>query len=197
MGMAAAVLAGLIASTTPASAAPVRYEAEDAALSQCVVEANDRLRVTIPSDAVRPTPPGQPTCPDTEITPNSVHLHWGASTDNVGVTAYDIYHDGNKISEATGAQTDKNLTGLTPNTEYRLSVFARDAAGNVSDPSAQDVTVNGSLVADELAFPGTGAWTTWQTTTITVPLNAGANTVQAVGTTVTSGPNLDYLEAQL
>jgi glucose/arabinose dehydrogenase len=97
----------------------------------------DRLRVSIPTDTVRPTTPGQPTCPDTEITTNSVHLHWGASTDNVGVLAYDIYHDGNKISEAAGTQTDKDLTGLTPNTQYRLSVFARDAAGNVSDPSAQ------------------------------------------------------------
>src|SRR6266511_303294 len=95
----------------------------------------DRLRVSIPSDTQRPTAPGQPTCPDTEITENSIHLFWGASTDNVGVLAYDIYHDGNKISEAPGSATDKNLTGLTPNTEYRLSVFARDAAGNVSNTS--------------------------------------------------------------
>ncbi len=95
----------------------------------------DRLRVSIPSDTQQPTAPGQPTCPDTEITENSIHLFWGASTDNVGVLAYDIYHDGNKISEAPGSATDKNLTGLTPNTEYRLSVFARDAAGNVSNTS--------------------------------------------------------------
>jgi glucose/arabinose dehydrogenase len=53
----------------------------------------------------------------------------------VGVAAYDIYHDGTKISEAPGSTTTKTLTGLNANFEYRLSVFARDAAGNVSTTS--------------------------------------------------------------
>ncbi|MGH3646964.1 MAG: PQQ-dependent sugar dehydrogenase [Micromonosporaceae bacterium] len=96
----------------------------------------DRLRVGAPADSENPTTPGAPTCPADQIGETNVHLHWGASSDNVAVVAYDIYHDGNKLSEATGAQTDKDLTGLTPNTEYRLTVFARDAAGNVSDSSA-------------------------------------------------------------
>ena len=69
-------------------------------------------------------------------------------------------------------------------------------ANGTTTSRPMDVTVNGGLVADQPAFPGTGAWTTWQTATITVPLAAGANTVQAVGTTANSGPNLDYLEAQ-
>ncbi|MFD1538124.1 glycosyl hydrolase family 28 protein [Nonomuraea guangzhouensis] len=57
-----------------------------------------------------------------------------------------------------------------------------------------DITVNGVLVADELAFPPTGAWTTWQSVTVTAPLNAGANTVRATSTTAGGGPNLDYLD---
>ncbi|MFI6290577.1 family 20 glycosylhydrolase [Nonomuraea sp. NPDC050790] len=43
-------------------------------------------------------------------------------------------------------------------------------------------------------FPGTGAWTTWQTRTLTLPLAAGANVVRATATTANGGPNLDYLE---
>ncbi|GAB3843721.1 hypothetical protein GCM10027610_056920 [Dactylosporangium cerinum] len=97
----------------------------------------DRLSTGVPGDTAPPTAPGQPVCGT--ITENSINLSWGASTDNVGVVAYDIYHDGNKISEAAGNVTAKALTGLQPNFEYRLSVFGRDAAGNVSTSSAQAI----------------------------------------------------------
>jgi len=93
----------------------------------------DRLRVSIPTDTVRPTPPGQPVC--SNIMDTSLTLTWGASTDNVGVVAYDIFHDGTQLTSAPGNTTTKELTGLNPNFTYRLSVFARDAAGNVSDTS--------------------------------------------------------------
>jgi Glycosyl hydrolases family 28/Carbohydrate binding module (family 6) len=58
-----------------------------------------------------------------------------------------------------------------------------------------DIAVGGEVVADELAFPGTGAWTNYQTVTATVTLAAGPNTVRATATTANGGPNLDYLEA--
>ncbi|WP_235921452.1 discoidin domain-containing protein [Lentzea tibetensis] len=57
-----------------------------------------------------------------------------------------------------------------------------------------DINVNGGLAADEVAFAGTGAWTTWQSVTVTVNLNAGENTIKAVATSANGGPNLDYLE---
>ena len=57
-----------------------------------------------------------------------------------------------------------------------------------------DVSVNGSPAADELSFPGTGAWTTWTTRTTTVNLNAGTNTIKTVATTANGGPNLDRLD---
>ncbi|WP_036319766.1 PQQ-dependent sugar dehydrogenase [Microbispora sp. ATCC PTA-5024] len=96
----------------------------------------DSLVVGDPADTARPSTPGQPSC--SSVGSTSLTLNWGASTDDVGVAAYDIYDDGNKIAEA-GNVTTARLTGLTPNTEYRLSVFARDAAGNVSPPSAQAI----------------------------------------------------------
>jgi hexosaminidase len=54
--------------------------------------------------------------------------------------------------------------------------------------------VNGTVVAAGLTFAGTGAWTTWQTATVTAALTAGANTVRATATTAAGGPNVDYLE---
>src|SRR5215207_1384546 len=45
-----------------------------------------------------------------------------------------------------------------------------------------------------LGFPGTGAWTTWQTVSLPAVLAAGANTVKVTATTANGGPNLDYLE---
>ncbi len=59
-----------------------------------------------------------------------------------------------------------------------------------------DITVNGALVADELAFNPTGNWDTWANATVTVNLTAGANTVRATATTVNGGPNADCLDLQ-
>ena len=55
------------------------------------------------------------------------------------------------------------------------------------------ITVNGTVVNAALAFNGTGAWTTWQETTVTTTLRAGANTILATSTTANGGPNLDRL----
>ncbi|ETK33760.1 PQQ-dependent sugar dehydrogenase [Microbispora sp. ATCC PTA-5024] len=92
----------------------------------------DKITISVAGggDTQPPTTPGTPSCG--AITTTGLTLSWGASTDNVGVVAYDIYNDGNKLAEAPGSQTSTALTGFTPNTQYRLSVFGRDAAGNVS-----------------------------------------------------------------
>lgn len=56
-----------------------------------------------------------------------------------------------------------------------------------------DVTVNGTLAADDLAFPGTGAWTTYRTVTATATLVAGTNKIKTTAVTVNGGPNADSL----
>ncbi|MFJ9682074.1 glycoside hydrolase family 6 protein [Streptomyces sp. NPDC101194] len=67
-------------------------------------------------------------------TSGSVSLSWTASTDNIGVTAYDVYRAGVRVgSSASTSYTD---TGLTASTAYTYTVRARDAAGNVSADSA-------------------------------------------------------------
>ncbi|MEU4767088.1 cellulase family glycosylhydrolase [Actinosynnema sp. NPDC023794] len=54
------------------------------------------------------------------------------------------------------------------------------------------VTVNGSAGVS-VAFPGTGAWSTWGTGSATARLAAGANRVRVTATTANGGPNLDRL----
>ena len=56
-----------------------------------------------------------------------------------------------------------------------------------------DFTVNGVAGAVGIAFPGTGAWTTWQTKTVRLTLAAGTNKIRARATTADGGPNADVL----
>jgi unsaturated rhamnogalacturonyl hydrolase len=56
-----------------------------------------------------------------------------------------------------------------------------------------DITVNGALVVDEMAYPPTGTWDSWATATAAVTLNAGSNTIRATATTAGGGPNVDKL----
>ncbi|CAL2105992.1 Por secretion system C-terminal sorting domain-containing protein [Tenacibaculum sp. 190524A02b] len=82
-----------------------------------------------------PTPDTQaPTTPTnlatSNVTQTSITLNWNASTDNVGVTGYDVYQGSSLITTVTG--TTYNVTNLTANTSYTFSIRAKDAAGNVS-----------------------------------------------------------------
>ncbi|MBV2355366.1 carbohydrate binding domain-containing protein [Streptomyces sp. J2-1] len=77
----------------------------------------------------------------TAKTANSVSLKWNASTDNVGVTGYDVYSGGNRI--LTVGSTGTTVSGLSPSTAYTFTVKARDAAGNTSGASnSLSVTTN-------------------------------------------------------
>jgi chitinase len=71
----------------------------------------------------------------TGTTASSVSLSWGASTDNVGVTGYQVFRAGSNVATVTG--TSFTDTGLAASTSYAYTVKARDAAGNVSAASNQ------------------------------------------------------------
>ena len=70
-------------------------------------------------------------------------LGWAAASDNVGVVRYNVHRSGtagftpstaNRIGQPTGTSyTDSGLAAGT----YYYRVTAEDAAGNVSDPSAE------------------------------------------------------------
>ncbi|WP_209439714.1 discoidin domain-containing protein [Streptomyces flavochromogenes] len=82
-------------------------------------------------DSEAPSVPGAPRA--TGTTADSVSLAWQASTDNVGVTGYDVYRGGSLVG--TTASTTYTDTGLTASTTYGYTVKARDAAGNGSGAS--------------------------------------------------------------
>lgn len=62
-----------------------------------------------------------------------VQITWNASTDNVGVTSYNIYSNGTLIGTATS--TTFTTGTLPPLTGYCFIITAVDAAGNESDQS--------------------------------------------------------------
>ncbi|WP_328779303.1 carbohydrate binding domain-containing protein [Streptomyces canus] len=83
------------------------------------------------SDTQAPSAPGS--LRSTGKTSSSVSLAWNASSDNVGVTAYDVYSGSNQVLSVSG--TSATVSGLAASTSYTFTVKARDAAGNVSAAS--------------------------------------------------------------
>ncbi|MFJ6854362.1 fibronectin type III domain-containing protein [Streptomyces sp. NPDC091271] len=92
-----------------------------------------------PADEEAPTGPTK--LRGTADSGRTVTLSWGGSTDDVGVTSYDIYQEDSRIHSVPGARTTARLTGLRPGTVYTFTVRARDAADRSSpDSNALDLT---------------------------------------------------------
>lgn len=119
---------GLTAST----AYTFTVKAKDAAGNLSAVSNNTSITtLPTPADTTVPTTPTNLTASGTtDITTN---LSWTASTDNVGVTGYNVYNGANLITTVAG--TTYAVTGLSPSTAYTFTVRAKDAATNLSDPS--------------------------------------------------------------
>src|SRR6266498_1795893 len=133
---------------SPASAAATRYEAENATISQGVVESN--------------------------------HLNFSGT----GFVNYD---------NLVGSYVEWTVSAASAGT---ATLALRHSNGStVNRP--MDITVNGMLVADELAFNPTGSWDTWATVTVNAAVTAGSNTIRATATTVNGGPNVDFLDFEV
>ncbi|WP_316633420.1 endonuclease [uncultured Flavobacterium sp.] len=78
-----------------------------------------------------------PTAPtslaSTTKTATSITVGWTASTDNVGVTGYNVFSNG--VLKTTVTSLTATITGLTASTSYNINVTAIDAAGNTSASS--------------------------------------------------------------
>ncbi|WP_330307732.1 MULTISPECIES: carbohydrate-binding protein [unclassified Streptomyces] len=69
-------------------------------------------------------------------------------------------------------------------------------ANGTTSARPADIIVNGST-ATSASFEGTGAWSTWTTKTLTVPVAAGSNTIRLNPTGSAGLPNVDYLDAEV
>ncbi|MFR9787202.1 endo-1,4-beta-xylanase [Streptomyces sp. MB22_4] len=100
------------------------------------------------------TPPSAPSgLAVSATTSSSVSLKWSASTDDVGVTGYDVYRGSTKVgSTASTSYTD---SGLSASTTYSYTVKAKDAAGNVS--AASSAVTATTAASGGGGTPGTGA----------------------------------------
>lgn len=131
-----ATLLGSTASTTyavtgltPSTTYSFTVRAKDAAGN--VSAASNTVNVTTASPAGDTTPPSAPTnLTASGTTQTTTSLSWNASTDNVGVTGYEVFLGGSSIGTVTS--TSANITGLTAATAYSFTVRAFDAAGNNS-----------------------------------------------------------------
>ena len=110
----------------------------------------------------------------TPVSTTQINLSWNASTDNVGVTGYQVFRNGQQI--ATTTTTSFSNTGLTPATTYQYAVRASDAAGNTSalttavsatTPAADTTAPTVALTAPNAATPLSG--------TVAVSANASDN----------------------
>jgi cellulase/cellobiase CelA1 len=120
-------------------------------------------------------------------------LAWSASTDNVGVTGYQILRapgtsGGTFTQIATSTSNSYVNTGLTANTTYQYQVRATDAAGNVSAVS------NTATATTQAGGTGGGCsvaatvQTQWQSGYVIEPArvtNAGSSTINSWTVTFT------------
>jgi len=100
-------------------------------------EAQDIWGIYTNTDTEAPTVPTNLVA--SNITTFSIDLSWDASTDNVGVSSYEIYVDGNLNGEVS--TTNYTITNLASNTNYSLTVLAKDVAENTSAQSAPEMAM--------------------------------------------------------
>lgn len=128
------------------------------------------------------------------VTTTTADLSWNASTDNVGVTEYQIFQGASNLGTVNG--TEANITGMSPATSYTFSIKAVDEAGNVSSASnnvtfttLSDTTnpncydnVSLSITLDR--YPRETSWTLKNSTGTTVA-SKSAGSYTSANTTVT------------
>ncbi len=94
----------------------------------------------VPSSSGDTEAPSVPTGVDAVATSSThVDVTWAASTDNVGVTGYDVLRDGAVIASLPGTALSYPDATVVASTTYSYQVVAKDLAGNQSVPSSAAV----------------------------------------------------------
>ncbi|NQX63668.1 fibronectin type III domain-containing protein [Paenibacillus qinlingensis] len=79
--------------------------------------------------------------------PAYISFTWSSSTDNVGVSSYEMYDNGVFVSSSGSSASSMQLRNVDPDTHY-YSIKAKDAAGNLSaESNVVWVTSSGRTIA--------------------------------------------------
>ncbi|MEW9702223.1 discoidin domain-containing protein [Paenibacillus sp. SI8] len=160
------------------------------------------------SDNQAPSVPANLTA--TAASGTQINLSWNASTDNVGVSNYEVFRDG--ILTGTSTSTSYNDTGLAATTTYSYTVKAKDAAGNVSAASHAASATTPAIPLDRTGWTATSTPTSgdgpanlldgsmstrWSTGTAMVPgqsFTVDMKAVKSINKVVmdSTGSNQDY-----
>ncbi|MEU2181444.1 carbohydrate-binding protein [Streptomyces thermolilacinus] len=108
-------------------------------------------------------------------------------TNHAGYTGTGFCNGRNAVGAALQFTVDAPQAGTA-------TLTVRYANGTTS-PRPATLTVNGAS-AGQQSFAPTGAWATWASATLTVPLDAGANTIRLTPTTADGLANIDHLEVE-
>ena len=95
-----------------------------------------------PADTAPPTWPEGASLQASNIEPTSLTLSWPFATDDTQVTSYQVLKDGLQVASVSALQTDMTLTNLDVGSPISVSVTAKDAAGNTSEPLTLTVATN-------------------------------------------------------
>lgn len=148
-------------------------------LRTCQGTPRQQWRVGAATDTSPPSAPGTPA--SSNLTCKNVTLTWGASTDNVGVTAYDLYHDGQLVKTVAGTVRQTTLD-VVEGVAWGWYVNARDAAGNVSQASASLVVTPPRCTTDTTApSVPTGVTATASGTSVQVAWTASTDNIAVSG----------------
>ncbi|HMH20626.1 MAG TPA: fibronectin type III domain-containing protein [Puia sp.] len=122
----------------------------------------------------------------------SISLSWNASSDDVGVTKYDVYVNGQK-SYTTPGTTSLTVYNLQFGLSYNFSVKARDFANNVSPASNQ---VTGEPLRSGLNYKYytfTGNWPNLPDFTTLTPVSTGSMPTVSITAVPTQPDNFAFL----
>lgn len=165
-------------SAVPAGVWYYRVIAKDAAGGRSAP--TDQVSVTVTDTRA----PSAPTAPSATTTADSANVSWTASSDDVAVTEYDVYRSttagftpatANKVTSTTATSV---LDAPLSAGRYYYRLTARDAAGNVSAPSAEVTAVVGDDMPPSVP---SGVTTTVTGSTVGVAWSASTDELQVSG----------------
>jgi protocatechuate 3,4-dioxygenase beta subunit len=142
-----------------------------------------------------PTAPGPITAPVGPTRADPFSISWGASTDDVGLTGYDVLRDGQSVASVAPDTTSFTESGL-PEGTYTYQILATDTAGHtvlsgtamvIVDRTAPTIAVLPTLTVDAIGLGATVGYNVSATDNVdahvVVSCSPASGTAFPVGTT--------------